>query len=131
MTMTDPIADLLTQIRNANSIDRERVSLPHSKVKESVVRVLLEEGFISDIRVTEEPRKTLHIFLKYGPDGEKLITKIERISKPGRRIYEGAKTVPKVLSGLGIAIVSTSKGIMSDRHCREQNLGGEVICRVW
>ena len=131
MTMTDPIADLLTQIRNAVAIDRERVSLPHSKVKESICRVLLEEGFIEDVRITEDPRKTLHVFLKYGPDGEKVINEIKRVSKPGRRLYESAGNLPRVLNGLGIAVISTSKGVMSDRRCREQNLGGEVLCSVW
>ncbi|HUU43464.1 MAG TPA: 30S ribosomal protein S8 [Planctomycetota bacterium] len=131
MTMTDPIADLLTQIRNAVSIDRARVSLPHSKVKESICHVLLEEGFIEDVRVTDEPRKTLHVFLKYGPDGEKVINKIRRVSKPGCRVYSAADDVPRVLNGLGISVVSTSRGIMSDRRCREQHLGGEVICSVW
>jgi len=140
MTMTDPIADLLTRIRNAVSIDRERVSIPHSNVKENVCRVLLEEGFIEDVRITEEPvapsevaatRKTIHVFLKYGPDGEKVVNEIKRISKPGCRVYKGADDLPRVLSGMGIAVISTSKGIMSDRKCREQHLGGEVICSVW
>ena len=131
MTMTDPIADLLTRIRNAVAIDRTRVGIPHSKVKESVCRVLMEEGFIEDVRIIEEPKKTLHVFLKYGPDGEKVINKIKRVSKPGCRIYKHASDIRKVLGGMGITIVSTSKGVMSDRCCREQNLGGEVICSVW
>jgi len=131
MTMTDPIADLLTRIRNAVNIDRERVSIPHSKIKESVCRVLLEEGFIEGVRITEEPHKVIHVFLKYGPDGEKVINRIRRVSKPGRRLYRGADDLPRVLNGLGIAVVSTSKGVMSDRKCREQHLGGEVICSVW
>ena len=131
MTMTDPIADLLTRIRNAVSIDRERASIPHSRVKEQICRVLKEEGFIKDYRITEEPHKTLHVFLKYGPDGEKIINEIKRVSKPGCRVYRPADEVPKVLDGIGIAIVSTSKGIMSDRRCREQKLGGEVIASVW
>jgi len=131
MTMTDPIADLLTRIRNAVNIDREQVSIPHSKVKESICHVLVEEGFIEDVRVTEEPRKTIHVFLKYGPDGEAIINEIKRVSKPGRRLYQGAGELPRILNGMGIAVVSTSKGIMSDRRCRQQNLGGEVICSVW
>ena len=131
MTMTDPIADLLTRIRNAASIDRESVSIPHSKVKESVCGVLKKQGFIKDYRITEEPSKTIHVFLKYGPDGEKIINEIKRISKPGCRIYKPASEMPKVLNGLGIAIVSTSKGIMSDAECREKKVGGEVLCSVW
>jgi small subunit ribosomal protein S8 len=131
MTMTDPIADFLTRIRNAVSIDRERVSVPHSRVKEALCRVLKEEGFVADYRVTEDPHKKLHIFLKYGPNGEKVINKIERVSKPGRRLYSPFDEIPRVLDGMGIMVVSTSKGIMSDRLCREQKIGGEVICRVW
>ncbi|KPJ57943.1 MAG: 30S ribosomal protein S8 [Planctomycetes bacterium DG_58] len=131
MTMTDPIADLLTRIRNAVSINHKRASIPHSRVKEQICRVLKEEGFVNDYRITEEPHKTLHVFLKYGPNGEKIINEIKRVSKPGRRLYSPADAVPKVLDGIGIAIVSTSKGIMSDRRCREQNLGGEVMATVW
>ena len=131
MTMTDPIADLLTRIRNAVSIDRENVSIPHSRVKEQICRVLKEEGFIKDYRITEKPHKTLHVFLKYGPNGEKIINKIDRVSKPGCRVYRPADAVPKVLDGMGITVVSTSKGIMSDRRCREQNVGGEIIASVW
>ena len=131
MTMTDPIADLLTRVRNAVNIDRERVSIPHSKVKENICRILKEEGFIEDFRVTEDPHKTLHVFLKYGPDGEKVINEIKRVSKPGCRVYRAADDLPKVLNGMGIAIVSTSKGVLSDRQCREQKLGGEVLCSVW
>ena len=131
MTMTDPIADLLTRVRNAVNIDRERVSIPHSKVKENICRILKEEGFIEDCRVTEDPHKTLHVFLKYGPDGEKVINEIKRVSKPGCRVYRAADDLPKVLNGMGIAIVSTSKGVLSDRQCREQKLGGEILCSVW
>ncbi|HUW57063.1 MAG TPA: 30S ribosomal protein S8 [Planctomycetota bacterium] len=131
MSMTDPIADLLTRIRNAVNIDRTRVSIPHSRVKEQICRVLKEEGFIEDCRITEEPRKTLHVFLKYGPEGEKIINEIKRVSKPGCRVYRPADEVPKVLGGMGISIVSTSKGIMSDRQCRERKLGGEVMATVW
>jgi small subunit ribosomal protein S8 len=129
--MTDPIADLLTRIRNAVAIDRKQVSIPYSKVKEQVCRVLSEEGFIDDYRITEEGHKTLHVFLKYGPDGERVINKIERVSKPGRRLYSSAKEMPRVLNGMGILVVSTSSGIMTDRVCREKNLGGELICSVW
>ena len=139
MTMTDPIADLLTRVRNAVSIDRTRVTLPHSHVKEAVAAVLKREGFIEDVRVTEGPKgrkgatlgKALTIFLKYGPNGERLITRLERVSTPGCRVYVPARRVPKVLGGLGAVIVSTSKGVLSDRECREQKLGGEIIARVW
>ena len=131
MSMTDPIADLLTRIRNAVSIDRTRVSIPHSRVKEQICRVLKDEGFVEDYRITEEPRKALHVFLKYGPDGEKIINEIKRVSKPGCRVYRPADDVPRVLDGMGIAIVSTSRGIMSDRRCRQQKLGGEVMATVW
>jgi small subunit ribosomal protein S8 len=131
MTMTDPIADLLTRIRNAASLDRARVSIPHSKVKENVCRVLKDEGFIGDYRVTTEGLKLLHVYLKYGPDGEKVLNELTRVSKPGCRVYKHTDKMPKVLGGMGIIIVSTSKGLMSDRQCREQKIGGEVIARVW
>jgi small subunit ribosomal protein S8 len=137
--MTDPIADLLTQIRNAASIDRQRVAVPHSRVKESICVVLKQEGFIADFKVTEPEKratvrrafKVLTILLKYGPNGEKVLNSLERVSKAGCRVYRGARAVPVVLRGMGISIVSTSKGIMSDRQCREQKLGGEVIARIW
>jgi small subunit ribosomal protein S8 len=137
MTMTDPIADLLTQIRNAARNDRGQVDIPHSRVKEYVCRVLKEEGFITDYRVTRPEGKVkgvhqmLHVFLKYGPNGEKVLNRIERVSRPGCRVYRTADKMPKVLKGMGIVVVSTSKGVMSDRECRRQNLGGEVLCRVW
>ena len=139
MTMTDPIADLLTQVRNAVNIDRARVSLPHSKLKEAVAAVLKREGFLSDVRVTEGEKgrkgtvlgKTLTVFLKYGPNGERLITRIERVSSPGRRVYLPVRRVPKVMGGMGILVVSTSKGVLSDRECHEQKLGGEILARVW
>jgi small subunit ribosomal protein S8 len=131
MSMTDPIADLLTRIRNAASLDRARVSIPHSKVKENVCRVLKDEGFIGDYRVTTDGAKLLHVYLKYGPDGEKVINEITRVSKPGCRVYKPTDKMPKVLGGMGIVIVSTSKGLMSDRLCRQEKIGGEVIARVW
>jgi small subunit ribosomal protein S8 len=139
MTMTDPIADLLTRVRNAVNIDRTRVTMPHSRVKENVCRVLKAEGFIADYKVTEGPKgkkgaiigKSLTVFPKYGPNGEKILNRLERVSKPGCRVYRSTTRVPKVLDGMGITIVSTSKGMLSDRECREQKLGGEVIARVW
>ena len=139
MTMTDPIADCLTRVRNAASIDRTRVTMPHSRVKEAVTGVLKREGFIEDVKVTEGEKgrkgtilgKSLTVFLKYGPNGERLINRIERVSSPGCRVYVPARRTPKVMGGMGIVIVSTSKGMLSDRECREQKLGGEVIARVW
>ena len=131
MTMTDPIADLLTRIRNAVSINHKRASIPHSRVKEQICRVLKEEGFVNDYRITEEPHKTLHVFLKYGPNGERVIRHIRRISKPGRRVYSGAAKLKPVLNGLGIFVISTSRGVISDREARRRNLGGEVLCEIW
>lgn len=139
MTMTDPIADLLTRVRNAVNIDRTRVTLPHSHVKEAVAAVLKREGFVEDVRVTEGEKgrkgaplgKSLTVFLKYGPNGERLINRIERVSSPGCRVYSPVRRVPSVMGGMGIVIVSTSKGVLSDRECREQKLGGEILARVW
>jgi small subunit ribosomal protein S8 len=132
MSMTDPIADLLTRIRNANAIKRPQVDVPASKVKRGMVEVLKTSGFIRDYRVIEgDVQATLRIFLKYGPDGEFVINKIERISKPGRRVYRGVDSLPRVLNGLGISILSTSKGILSDQDARSQRLGGEVLAQVW
>jgi len=129
--MTDPIADLLTRVRNALRIDRKRVSAPHSQVKEEICKVLQAEGFITEYRVTEDPHKTLHIFLKYGPHGEAVINEIKRISTPGRRVYRPVSGIPRVLNGMGISILSTSKGVLSDRQCRDQKVGGELLCSVW
>jgi small subunit ribosomal protein S8 len=150
--MTDPIADMLTRIRNANSIERPLVEMPATKLKVAVAKVLLEEGFILGYRTgkyneTEaeggttkefqeleklgEPHAVLQVFLKYGPDGERVIRHIERYSKPGRRVYQGYKDVRRVLDGLGIAILSTSKGVMSDREAKKQKVGGEILCTVW
>ncbi|HMS15441.1 MAG TPA: 30S ribosomal protein S8 [Planctomycetota bacterium] len=132
MSMTDPIADLLTRIRNANSIKRPQVDVPASNVKRGMVEVLKNSGYIRDYRVIEgDDQATLRIFLKYGPDGEHVINKIERVSKPGRRVYRGVEDLPRVLNGLGISILSTSKGILSDQDARSQRLGGEVLAQVW
>ena len=130
--MTDPIADMLTRIRNAVSVERPLVEMPVSKVKQGVADVLKREGYIWDW-VTEEatPVGQLKIELKYGPSGEQVIRKIRRVSKPGRRVYSRAKDLRPVLNGLGISILSTSKGVMSDREARQQKLGGEVLCEVW
>ncbi|WXR60482.1 30S ribosomal protein S8 [Peptostreptococcaceae bacterium AGR-M142] len=132
MTMTDPIADMLTRVRNANSVKHESLEVPASNIKKEIARILLEEGFIKGYDVIEDGKQgIIKIQLKYGRNGEKVISGIKRISKPGMRVYAGKEDVPKVLNGLGISIVSTSKGIITDREARKQNVGGEVICYVW
>ena len=142
--MTDPIADMLTRIRNANSIERPVAEMKATKMKVNIARVLKEEGFVLDFQIgkyegTEfkdgatagEPGSVLRVFLKYGPEGEQVIRAIHRSSKPGRRYYKGKKELTKVLDGLGISVLSTSKGIMSDRQARKVGVGGEVLCVVW
>ena len=132
MKITDPISDMLTRIRNGNSANKDEVSMPSSKVLVEVARVIYEEGYIEGYSVEDtEPQKTLHITLKYGPKRSKVIRGIKRISKPGRRIYSKAADLPRVIGGLGIAVVSTSKGMMCDRDARRLGVGGEVICYVW
>jgi small subunit ribosomal protein S8 len=147
--MTDPIADLLTRIRNANIIERPAVDIPASRLKINVCQVLKDEGFIVDYQVgrtvTDEaghasfqedqdlakPHTVLRIHLKYGPEGEKVIRHIQRASTPGRRLYRGSTQLRPVLSGLGISILSTNKGVLSDRQARAQRVGGELLCTVW
>lgn len=130
--LTDPIADMLTHIRNGNAIYRATVDVPYSRIKESIVAKLKQEGFIKDYRVVNgKPCDTITIYLKYGPDGEKIIRSITRTSKPGRRKYAGYKGIKKVLSGMGISIISTPKGLLTDKECRDQKLGGEVLCTIW
>ena len=132
MTMTDPIADMLTRLRNANSVLHDKVEIPGSKIKKAIASVLKEEGFIKDFTFTENNKQgILTLTLKYGPQREKVISGIKRISKPGLRMYAKHAELPKVLGGLGIAIISTSKGIMSDKQARNAGLGGEVIAYVW
>ncbi|MDD3114248.1 MAG: 30S ribosomal protein S8 [Anaerovibrio sp.] len=132
MVMTDPIADMLTRLRNANSVYHEKVEIPGSKIKKAIASVLKEEGFIKDFTVTEDGKQgVITVSLKYGPNREKVITGIKRISKPGLRQYAKATEVPKVLGGLGVAIISTSHGIMSDKNARKAGLGGEVVAYVW
>ncbi|BBM85593.1 30S ribosomal protein S8 [Candidatus Uabimicrobium amorphum] len=129
---TDPIADMLTMIRNANAIYHKSVVVPHSRLKEGVVLKLKEAGFIKDYKVIEEqPQDKMEITLKYGPDGEHVIRQIARVSKPSRKIYRKVVDMKRVLGGQGINIVSTSKGILTDKQCREQKVGGEVLCVVW
>ena len=130
--MTDPIADMLTRIRNAVSVERPNVQMPISKVKKGVAEVLKREGYIWDwAEVEEQPISQLRIDLKYGHSGERVIRHLKRISKPGCRIYHRSKDLRPILNGLGISIISTSRGVMSDREARQQKVGGEVLCEVW
>jgi small subunit ribosomal protein S8 len=132
MSMTDPIADLLTRIRNGLQSHHERIDLPSSKLKVEVARILKSEGFISNYKVVEEvPQSTLRVYLKYSDDGEPVIHGIERISRPGRRVYRAKDAIPKVLGGLGLAIVSTSQGVLSGADAVKKGVGGEVLCQVW
>ena len=132
MTMTDPIADMLTRIRNANVVKHETVDVPASNMKKELSRILLEEGFIRGYDVIEDGKQgIIRIQLKYGQAGERVISGLKRISKPGMRVYAAKDEVPKVLNGLGISIISTSKGILTDKQARKANVGGEVICYVW
>ena len=132
MLVLDPIADMLTRIRNANSNKHDTVVIPQSKTKLAIAEILKEEGFIVDYKtVDSEQGKMIEVTLKYGPNGEKVIQGLKRISKPGLRIYSNAEQLPKVLNCLGIAIVSTSKGIVTDKQARKLNVGGEVLAYVW
>ena len=128
----DPIADMLTRIRNANQLRYEEVSMPTSKQKEGIAKILKEEGFINDARIEViDGKKTLTLVLKYSSTGERVISGLKRISKPGLRVYKEAAKLPRVLKGLGIAIVSTPKGLLTDAQARKANVGGEVLCFVW
>ena len=131
MSMTDPIADMLTRIRNANAVKAEAVAIPSSNMKVHIAEILKEEGFIVDYKVEGDVKKTLTITLKYSENGEKVISGLKRISKPGLRINASADKLPKVLNGLGIAIISTSRGLMTDKKAKAAGIGGEVIAYVW
>jgi len=132
MSMSDPLADMLTRIRNAVMVKYDSVEMPKSKIKVNVAKVLQEEGYIVGWEETDKgPQGTLIINLKYGPDGESVITGIQRVSKPGLRQYAKTGSIPTVLNGLGVSIVSTSQGLMTDRAARKANTGGEVLCQVW
>ena len=132
MSMTDPIADLLTRIRNVNVLGRASVRAPYSRIKEQVLMTLKREGFIEDYQVEGEiPVKALSIQLKHGPEGELVIRKIDRISKPGCRVYSSVADLPIVRDGQGIMVISTSQGILSDNEARQRNVGGEILCRVY
>jgi len=137
--MTDPISDMLTRLRNAVSAKQTRVDMPASKLKAEIARILQDEGYIQGFRIVEEPaeregrqpRQLIRVFLKYGPRGEKVISGLERISRPGRRVYIGVEDVPTVLGGLGTNILTTSRGVMTGRAARKAGVGGEVLCNVW
>jgi small subunit ribosomal protein S8 len=139
--MTDPIADMLTRIRNAVSAKHTRVDMPASRLKAEIARILQDEGYIQGFKLLDEPvagapattanSRTLRLFLKYGPHGERLITGVQRISRPGRRVYFGKEDVPEVLGGLGTSILTTSRGVMTGRAAVKAGVGGEVLCNVW
>jgi small subunit ribosomal protein S8 len=130
--MSDPIADLLTRIRNASRAEHEKVDIPASKLKVRITEVLKEEGFIKNYRLIEDNKQgVLRVYLKYGAGNEKMISGLVRVSRPGRRIYVGNDEIPSILGGMGVAIVSTSRGVMTDRESRRQKLGGEVLAYVW
>jgi small subunit ribosomal protein S8 len=133
MTMSDPIADMLTRIRNANTAKHDTVDVPASKMKISIAEILLKEGYIKSYELVDAGAfKNIHITLKYGKDkNEKIITGLKRISKPGLRVYANTEELPKVLGGLGVAIISTNKGVITDKEARKENVGGEVLCFVW
>ena len=132
MTMTDPIADMLTRIRNANTVGHETVEIPASKMKKAIAEILKEEGYIADYDVIEDNKQgIIKVTMKYGANKEKVISGIQRVSKPGLRVYAGREELPRVLKGLGIAIVSTSKGVMTDKKARAEKVGGEVLAFVW
>lgn len=132
MAMTDPIADMLTRIRNANTAGHPTVEIPNSKMKKAIAQILLDEGFINGFEVVDDNAQgTIKVDLKYGPNREKTIIGLKKISKPGLRVYAKAGRVPKVLGGLGIAILSTSNGVITDKEARKLGVGGEVICYVW
>ncbi|HZM60324.1 MAG TPA: 30S ribosomal protein S8 [Vicinamibacterales bacterium] len=137
--MTDPISDMLARLRNAVSAKHSRVDMPASKLKAEIARILQDEGYIQGFRLVEEPsektgrqpRQVIRLFLKYGPRGERVITGLARVSRPGRRVYLGVEDVPQVLGGLGTSILTTSRGVMTGRAARKAGVGGEVLCNVW
>ena len=132
MTMTDPVADMLTRIRNANTAGHATVDIPASKIKKNIAEILVKEGYIKGYEIVEgETQDTIRVTMKYGPDKAKVISGIKKISKPGLKVYAKADEVPKVLGGLGIAIISTSSGLITDKEARKLGVGGEVICYVW
>lgn len=133
MSMTDPIADMLTRLRNALLAGHDKVSMPSSRMRRDIAKILVESGFIADFRHEDDeiPQGRLHLGLKYGPEGEHVISGLERVSKPGRRVYVGRKEIPDVLGGMGITILSTSKGVLEGRAARQMGVGGEWLCNIW
>jgi small subunit ribosomal protein S8 len=132
MTMTDPVADMLTRIRNANTAFKDEVEVPRSKVKEQIARLLAREGYVQSFRIEgEAPRERIVVEMKYSPERERTISGLKRVSRPGRRVYADHDHLPRVLGGLGVAIVSTSQGLLTDRQASRRKLGGEVLCYVW
>jgi small subunit ribosomal protein S8 len=132
MTMTDPIADMLTRIRNASSAMHDEVMVPASKIKKNIAQILLDEGYVDDVEtLTDEVQAVIRIRLRYSEERERAISGIRRISRPGRRVYRGAQQLPRVLGGLGVAIISTSQGLMTDQQARQAKVGGEVLAYVW
>jgi small subunit ribosomal protein S8 len=130
--MTDPIADMLTRIRNANTAYKEEVEIPASRLKEEVARVLAREGYVQGFRLEgEEPKRRMVVEMKYGPDRERTISGLTRVSRPGRRVYADRDHLPRVLGGLGVSILSTSRGLLTDRQAARRGVGGEVLCQVW
>jgi small subunit ribosomal protein S8 len=132
MVMTDPIADMLTRIRNANAVRHDKLEVPASNIKKEVANILKREGFVRDAEFIEDSKQgIIRIFLKYGPDNERVITGLKRISKPGLRVYAKNSEIPRVLGGLGVALISTSNGVMTDKEARQNKVGGEVLAYVW
>ncbi|MBI5116688.1 30S ribosomal protein S8 [Candidatus Poribacteria bacterium] len=132
MSVSDPIADMLTRIRNASEAVKEKVDIPASRMNEDIAKVLKQEGYVTDYKIIDNRKQgVIRIFLKYGVGQERTISGLRRVSKPGRRIYKKAGEIPRVMGGLGVAIVSTPKGVLTDKESREANVGGEVICKVW
>ncbi len=129
--MTDPIADMLARLRNAALAHQDRTEIPHSNLKVRILELLKTEGFVSDFRIDEEGHKKITVFLKYGKGRVAALRGIKRASRPGRRLYVGHEDIPRVMNGLGVAILSTSRGVMTDKVAREQKVGGEVLCEVW
>jgi len=132
MSLSDPIADMLTRIRNANTAMKEKADIPASRMNEDIAKILKREGYIVDYKIIENRKQgILRVFLKYGSDRSRTISGLRRASKPGRRVYRKADALPKVVSGLGIAIISTPQGMLTDKQAREANVGGEVVCEIW
>lgn len=132
MNITDPIADMLTRIRNANNVNKDVVDIPASNLKINIAKTLKDEGFIKEYKLIDNyPQNKIRIYLKYGKNDEKVITGLKRISKPGLRVYVNQDEIPRVLGGLGIAVISTSRGILTDKQARNEGIGGEVLCYVW